>query len=68
MHLSYTDAQGNSMPDGTANINSQIKFNFDLAIPNDVTPKIKAGDFYTIELPDNVKIKTGLTTSQWLIL
>lgn len=60
MHLSYTDAQGNPMPDGTANINSQIKFNFDLAIPNDVTPKIKAGDFYTIELPDNVKIKTGL--------
>lgn len=60
MNIVYTDPQGNPLPPGTANIDSQLNFTLDLAIPDDVTAQIKAGDYYNIQLPNSVAIKTGL--------
>ncbi|MBM5608007.1 hypothetical protein D8X97_07000 [Listeria ivanovii] len=59
MELTYFDEDGNPVDDPT--VNDYVHFKFTWAIPNDVGAEIQAGDYYTFELPDTVKITQNQT-------
>lgn len=59
MELTYFDADGNPVDNPT--VDDYVHFKFTWAIPNDVGAEIQAGDYYTFELPDTVKISQNQT-------
>ncbi|MFV0401586.1 MAG: SpaA isopeptide-forming pilin-related protein [Oscillospiraceae bacterium] len=56
--LTFTDNNGNAVTE--PNIDSKLNFDFDLKVPQDVAEKIQPGDYYDIQLPNDVKINRGL--------
>ncbi|MBA3925492.1 SpaA isopeptide-forming pilin-related protein [Listeria rustica] len=61
MEITYTDADGNPVTEPT--VNDTIHFAFTWAIPNDVGALINDGDYYIVQLPDNVMITQNQTIS-----
>ncbi len=59
MELTYFDADGNPIAEPT--VNDYVHFKFTWAIPNDVGAEINAGDYYTFQLPDTVKVSQNQT-------
>lgn len=61
MDVEMRDANGNPLPAGQdPTIDSIIHLGFPLSIPADTTDQIKAGDYYTFELPDTVTVPAGI--------
>ncbi|MBC6134983.1 collagen binding domain-containing protein [Listeria booriae] len=58
MKVTYRDKDGNVITEPT--VNDKIEFAFDWNIPNDVGELVNAGDYYTFELPDNIKIPKNM--------
>ncbi|MDR1714143.1 MAG: hypothetical protein LBR39_08355 [Coriobacteriales bacterium] len=68
LQLSFQDKNGTAIiyppasPDAPqVTVGSKINFRIGLSVPDDITPQIKAGDYYDITLPDNIAINQGVS-------
>ncbi|MDT0111231.1 SpaA isopeptide-forming pilin-related protein [Listeria booriae] len=59
MEVTYMDDDGNPVEEPT--VDDHIHFSFTWAIPDDVGAMIEAGDYYIVQLPDNVTIPQNIS-------
>ncbi|WP_430536519.1 SpaA isopeptide-forming pilin-related protein [Listeria rocourtiae] len=59
MVVTYTNKDGEVVTEPT--VDDRIHFAFDWRIPDDVGALVNEGDYYTFELPDNVKVAQNMT-------
>ncbi|MBC1725131.1 collagen binding domain-containing protein [Listeria seeligeri] len=61
MELTFFDKDGNPVENPT--VEDYIHFTFYWEIPNDVGDEIQAGDYYTVQLPNTIKVAQNQTIS-----
>lgn len=59
MVVTYTNKDGEVVTEPT--VEDRIHFAFDWQVPDDVGALVNAGDYYTFQLPDNVKVSQNMT-------